>query len=66
MVMAIDDPLRLAYVLATLIDMTPKDKQALLEENELVAKLQAVDDALTRESRCWSSRARSNLRHSRR
>ena len=48
-VMAIDDPLRLAYVLATLIDMTPKDKQALLEENELVAKLQAVDDALTRE-----------------
>ena len=33
--MNIDDPLRLAYVLATLIDMKPADKQALLEENDL-------------------------------
>jgi endopeptidase La len=48
-VMNIDDPLRLAYVLATLIDMKPADKQALLEENDLLKKLQAVAAALTRE-----------------
>ena len=48
-VMNIDDPLRLAYVLATLIDMKPSDKQALLEENDLLKKLQSVAGALTRE-----------------
>src|SRR6185503_19785183 len=48
-VMNIDDPLRLSYVLATLIDMKPADKQALLEENHLLKKLQAVAGALTRE-----------------
>ena len=48
-VMNIEDPLRLAYVLATLIDMKPADKQALLEENDLIKKLQAVAGALTRE-----------------
>ena len=48
-VMNIEDPLRLAYVLATLIDMKPEDKQALLEENDLVKKLQSVAGALTRE-----------------
>src|ERR1043166_5749103 len=48
-VMNIDDPLRLAYVLATLIDMNPVDKQGLLEENDLLKKLQAVAAALTRE-----------------
>jgi endopeptidase La len=48
-VMNIEDPLRLAYVLATLIDMKPADKQALLEENDLVKKLEAVANALTRE-----------------
>src|SRR5262245_43787342 len=48
-VMNIDDPLRLAYVLATLIDMKPSDKQALLEENDLLKKLEAVAGALTRE-----------------
>ena len=48
-VMNIDNPLRLAYVLATLIDMKPADKQALLEENDLLKKLQAVVAALTRE-----------------
>jgi ATP-dependent Lon protease len=45
----IDDPIRLAYVLATLIDMKPHDKQAVLEENDVLKKLQAVADALTRE-----------------
>ena len=48
-VMNIEDPLRLAYVLATLIDMKPEDKQALLEENDLIKKLQSVAAALTRE-----------------
>ena len=48
-VMNIDDPLRLSYVLATLIDMKPADKQALLEENDLLKKLEAVAGALTRE-----------------
>ena len=48
-VMNIEDPLRLAYVLASLIDMKPADKQALLEESDLLKKLQAVSTALTRE-----------------
>jgi ATP-dependent Lon protease len=48
-VMNIDDPLRLAYVLATLIDMKPGDRQALLEENDLLKKLQTISTALTRE-----------------
>jgi endopeptidase La len=48
-VMNIDDPLRLAYVLATLIDMKPQDKQALLEENDLLKKLEGVSAALMRE-----------------
>ena len=48
-VMNIDDPLRLAYVLATLIDMKPADKQTLLEENDLLKKLEAVAATLTRE-----------------
>jgi endopeptidase La len=48
-VMNIEDPLRLVYVLATLIDMKPEEKQALLEENDLVRKLQTVANALARE-----------------
>ena len=49
LVNAIDDPLRLVYVLSTLLDLRPPDKQAILEENDLVKKLQAVANALTRE-----------------
>jgi len=48
-VMSIDDPLRLAYVLATLFDMKPADRQALLEENDLLKKLQQVAQVVTRE-----------------
>jgi ATP-dependent Lon protease len=48
-VMNIEDPLRLAYVLATLIDMKPADKQALLEESDLLKKLESIAGALTRE-----------------
>jgi ATP-dependent Lon protease len=46
---SIEDPLRLVYVLATLIDMKAVDKQALLEEDDILKKLSAVADALTRE-----------------
>jgi endopeptidase La len=48
-VLNIEDPLRLVYVLATLIDMKPEEKQALLEENDLVKKLQTIATALSRE-----------------
>ena len=48
-VMNIDDPLRLTYVLATLLDMKAADKQVLLEEPSLVKKLQLISAELTRE-----------------
>lgn len=48
-VMGIDDPLRLAYLLGSLLDMKPEDKQKLLEEHRLLVKLQAVSGALSRE-----------------
>ena len=48
-VMNIEDPLRLVYVLATLLDMRPAEKQAILEESDLLKKLQAIAAALTRE-----------------
>src|SRR4030095_15551971 len=46
---SMDDPLRIAYLLASLLDMKPEDKQRLLEENSLEVKLDAVADALARE-----------------
>jgi ATP-dependent Lon protease len=49
LVMSLDDPLRLAYLLASLLDMKAEDKQKLLEENNLEVKLDAVAMALTRE-----------------
>jgi ATP-dependent Lon protease len=49
LVMNIDDPLRLVYILATLIDINPEEKQALLEDNDLLKKLEAVERALSRE-----------------
>jgi endopeptidase La len=48
-VINIDDPLRLVYVLATLLDLKAADKQALLEENDLLKKLEMISAALTRE-----------------
>jgi ATP-dependent Lon protease len=48
-VMNMEDPLRLVYILATLLDLRPPDKQSILEENDLVKKLQAIATALTRE-----------------
>jgi len=48
-VAAIDDPLRLAYLLASLIDMPSAEKQAVLEADRLLTKLEAVSRALARE-----------------
>ncbi len=41
-VSGIDEPLRLVYLLATLIDMKPEDKQLLLEQDDLRVKLSAI------------------------
>ncbi|OFW26356.1 MAG: endopeptidase La [Acidobacteria bacterium RIFCSPLOWO2_12_FULL_66_21] len=49
LVMGIDDPLRIVYLLASLLDMKAEDKQKLLEENDLSVKLDAVSVALSRE-----------------
>jgi ATP-dependent Lon protease len=49
LVAGIDDPLRLAYLLSSLLDMKAEEKQQLLETDELVQKLQAVATALNRE-----------------
>ena len=49
LVMSLDDPLRIAYLLASLLDMKAEDKQRLLEENSLAVKLDAVSMALSRE-----------------
>jgi len=45
----LDDPLRLAYLLGSLLDMPVADRQALLEADPLIAKLEAVSAALARE-----------------
>src|SRR6188508_1497791 len=49
LVATLDDPLRIVYLLASLLDMRPEDKQKLLEEDSLTVKLDAVAMALTRE-----------------
>jgi len=49
LISSIDDPLRVAYLLASLLDMKPEDKQKLLEEESIEIKLDAVAMALTRE-----------------
>ena len=49
LVAGIDDPLRLAYLLSSLLDMKADEKQQILEQNDLTAKLQAVATALNRE-----------------
>src|SRR5207253_6820695 len=49
LVSSLDDPLRVAYLLASLLDMKPQDKQRLIEENSIAVKLDAVSSALARE-----------------
>jgi ATP-dependent Lon protease len=48
-VTSLDDPLRIGYMLASLLDIKPEDKQKLLEEDDLSVKLGAVAAALARE-----------------
>jgi ATP-dependent Lon protease len=45
----IDDPLRLAYLVGSLVEMPVEEKQALLEEDALLPKLKRVSEALARE-----------------
>jgi ATP-dependent Lon protease len=49
LVMGLDDPLRLAYVLASLIDIKADDKQQILEADDVISKLKSVSEALNRE-----------------
>jgi len=49
LVAGIDDPLRLAYLLSSLLDIKADEKQRILEQEQLIEKLQAVAAALTRE-----------------
>jgi ATP-dependent Lon protease len=49
LVSGIDDPLRLVYLLSSLLDMKADEKQQILEQTDLVEKLKAVAAALNRE-----------------
>jgi endopeptidase La len=49
LVTGIDDPLRLAYLLSSLLDMKADEKQRILESDSLLTKLQTVAAALNRE-----------------
>jgi ATP-dependent Lon protease len=49
LVMSLDDPLRIVYLIASLLDMKAEDKQRLLEENDLAVKLDAISMVLSRE-----------------
>ncbi len=49
LVQTMDDPLRIVYLLASLLDMKADDKQKLLEEDSVIVKLDAVSRALARE-----------------
>jgi ATP-dependent Lon protease len=46
---SLDDPLRIAYLISSLLDMQAEDKQKLLEEDSLIVKLDAVAMTLARE-----------------
>jgi len=49
LVAGIDDPLRLAYLLSSLLDIKAEEKQQILESDSLLTKLQSVATALNRE-----------------
>ena len=49
LVSTLDDPLRIVYLLASLLDMKAEDKQKLIEEDNLTIKLDGVAMALARE-----------------
>jgi ATP-dependent Lon protease len=49
LVAGIDDPLRLCYLLGTMLDLKAEERQQLLEADPLVKKLELVHSLLTRE-----------------
>src|SRR5688572_4305854 len=49
LVAGIDDPMRLAYLLGTMLDLKAEEKQQLLEADPLPKKLEFVHSLLTRE-----------------
>src|SRR5262249_22971297 len=49
LVAGIDDPLRLTYLLSSLLDMKAEEKQQILESDNLLDKLRTVATALNRE-----------------
>jgi ATP-dependent Lon protease len=49
LVASIDDPLRLCYLLGTLLDLKAEERQQLLEADPLLKKLELVHSLLTRE-----------------
>jgi ATP-dependent Lon protease len=49
LVAGIDDPLRLTYLLASLLDIKADEKQHILEADDLLSKVQAVSAAMNRE-----------------
>ncbi|MEZ5416834.1 MAG: endopeptidase La [Vicinamibacterales bacterium] len=49
LVVGIDDPLRLAYLLGSMLDATAAEKQSILAADPLLAKLKIVHDMLARE-----------------
>jgi ATP-dependent Lon protease len=48
-VLSIEEPLRLGYLVASFLDIKKEEKQALLEEDRLVVKLKTIAAALGRE-----------------
>ena len=49
LVLGIEDPLRLAYLLGSMLDASPKEKQEILVADPLVRKLEVVHTLLARE-----------------
>ena len=49
LVAGIDDPLRLSYLLGTMLDLKAEERQQLLEADPLLKKLELVHSLLTRE-----------------
>ena len=49
LVAGIDDPMRLSYLLGTMLDLKAEEKQQLLEADPLPKKLELVHSLLTRE-----------------
>ena len=54
LIAGIDQPLRLCYVVAGMLDMKGDDRQQLLEEERLVTKLQTVARRSRARCRCSS------------